>query len=89
MPKITFSAIMHNDKKIIKTLSGRVGNFIFRTSQDGQIKAFFKPRPGTGLYRGNIETISRELREIASFAGLSFNDFNWDYVKGGDDETDQ
>ena len=63
MPKISFSAIMHNDKKIIKTLSGRVGNFIFRTSPDGQIKAFFKPRPGTGPYRGNIETISNELRE--------------------------
>ena len=44
---------------VIRSLSGRIGNFIFRT-RNGQISAYYKPRPN----RTNVGPISVQLREI-------------------------
>lgn len=54
---------------VITALSGRIGNFIFRT-RNGQISAFYKPRQN----RTNIGPISVQLREITDPLNLEIVD---------------
>ena len=44
----------------ITKLSGRIGDFVFRTYPNGKIFAFYKPRHS----RLNPETVSNHFREI-------------------------
>ena len=46
----------------ITKLSGRIGDFIFRTYPNGKIFAFYKPRHS----RLNPETVSNHFREITN-----------------------
>lgn len=73
---IQFNAQLINSKKQILSLSGRLGPFIFRTLQNGLITAYYKPKSSSDKqlsrpHRENIETISRQLREITDQLGLS------------------
>lgn len=85
MQKIIFNAQFTNDHSRIQTLSGRLGNFIFRTdSKTGQISAFYKPKklefpaPSSSQSRAIIESLSSQLREITAYLGLSIASFNFD-----------
>jgi hypothetical protein len=76
MEKIIFNAQLYNSGIRIRSLSGRLGNFIFRTYQNGLITAYYKPRknePLSRLQRDNYETLSRQLREMIDPLGLSIS----------------
>ena len=53
----------------ITALSGRIGNFIFRT-RNGKIHAFYKPKASSTQSRINTESISDQLREITNALNL-------------------
>jgi len=84
MQKIIFNAQFTNDHTRIQSLSGRLGNFIFRTHPDGHISAFYKPKklefpnPSSDQSRAIIEALSDQLREITAYLGLSVSSFNFD-----------
>ena len=80
MQKLTFNAQLANSKKIIKSISGRLGNFIFRTYPNGAITAYYKPskkHPLTGDYREQVEILSRQLRDIADQLRLTITHFTY------------
>jgi len=69
MQKIIFNAQFTNDHSRIESLSGQLGNFIFRTdSKTGQISAFYKPKklefpaPSSSQSRVNLEPLSSHYR---------------------------
>ena len=84
--KIIFNAQFRNSYTRIRSISGRVGYFIFRTSRDGRISAYFCPSPkhpliiegASGEYRTVFESLSSHLREIAANLGLSITSINFD-----------
>ena len=81
MQKIIFNAQLANTGHRIQTISGRLGNFIFRTYQDGRITAYFKPRKNESITfqcPSIIESLSSQLREIAEELGLSVVSINFD-----------
>ena len=53
----------------ITALSGRIGNFIFRT-RNGKIHAYYSPKPSSGHSRTNTVPISNQLREITDALNL-------------------
>ena len=74
MEKIIFNAQFYNQGIRIKSLSGRLGSFIFRTYANGLITAYYKPRknePTTSHLRDKYEALSRQLREMIEPLGLS------------------
>ena len=76
MPKIIFHAQLYNPRIRIKSLSGRLGDFIFRTYQNGLITAYYKPRknePLSSHLRANYEALSSKLREMITPLGLSIS----------------
>ena len=80
--KLTFHATLANSKKMIKSLSGRLGSFIFRTLKDGRITAYYKPRKGAtnkGFSRDQIVVLYRELCKIAYELQLSVTSLNVDF----------
>lgn len=72
MRTIIFNAQMHNSGRRIKTISGRLGNFIFRTYKDGKITAYYKPKhlPLSSQCASNMLAICGQLREITDQLGL-------------------
>lgn len=72
MSHIIFNAQMHNTGQRIKSLSGRLGPFIFRTHRSGLITAFYKPKNGSisGQCRSIYESLSSQLREITDMLAL-------------------
>ena len=83
MSKIIFNAHFRNTRTRIQSISGRMGDFIFRTSQDGQISAFYKPRsavfidPSPTHSRAIIESLSNQLREMVGYLGLEITSINF------------
>ncbi len=83
MSKIIFNAHFRNTRTRIQSISGRMGDFIFRTSHDGQISAFYKPRSATFIdsspthSRTIIESLSNQLREIVGYLGLEITSINF------------
>lgn len=63
-----FSARLVSADKQVAAVSGRIGDFIFRTFKNGRIFAFYAPKNGskTSRYRANYESISNQLREITA-----------------------
>lgn len=83
MPKIIFNAQMANTGHRITSISGRLGNFIFRTYKDGRITAFFQPRKNESITfqcPSILESLSSQLREITHDLGLSIVSFNFDIL---------
>ena len=73
---------MANSFKRIKSISGKLGPFIFRTHKNGIITAYYRQHKhphSTSNPRDIIERLSNELREIADHLGLIITDFNVDY----------
>ena len=70
--KIIFNAQLYNTGRRIKAISGRVGNFIFRTYKDGKMNVFYSPKykPLSSRYRVNFESLSNQLREITDDLAL-------------------
>ena len=81
MKKIIFSARLHNTRKRIKSLSGKLGPLVFRTYNDGHIDAYLNPKHAacTGDCREYIEGLTRLLREVADSFALIITDINIDY----------
>ena len=82
MKKIIFNAQLKNSRKRIKSISGRLGEFIFRTYKDGKITAYYKPRKNrfpSGGHRGYYEVLSRLLRDIAAQFDLTITQINYDF----------
>ena len=81
MQKISFSAQFYNPGTRIKSISGRLGPFIFRTSKNGQISAYYKPKNGSlsSHSAANYESLSSHLREIAADMGISITSINYNY----------
>ena len=84
MSKIIFNAQLLNTRRRIKSLSGRLGDFIFRTYQDGRITAYYKPRPPkrkneapSSQYRADFDAISKQLREITDQLALNILSINY------------
>ena len=84
--KIIFNAQFHNTGRRIKSISGRVGYFIFRTYRDGHISAYYMPNKrwhfdetSSSQYRTIIESLSNHLREIAADLGLSVESITFDF----------
>ena len=74
MAKIIFNAQLYNQGIRIKSLSGRLGNFIFRTYNSGLITAFYSPRKTGSMSvqsREQYEALSCQLREMIDPLGLS------------------
>ena len=80
MSKIIFNAQMHNSGRRIKAISGRLGNFIFRTFKDGKITAFYKPKhlPISDQCATNMLAIFDQLREMTDQLGLHIVTYNYD-----------
>lgn len=84
MTKIIFNAHFRNTHTRIQSISGRMGNFIFRTSGDGKISAFYKPKspllidPSSDQCRSIIGPLSDQLREIADYLGLQITSLNFE-----------
>jgi hypothetical protein len=84
MEKIIFNAQFRNTKRRVRSISGRLGNFIFRTHKDGHISAFYKPKkrefvePLSRQHRAIIESLSRQLREITDMLAIEQLSFNFD-----------
>ena len=76
MDPIIFNARLKNTGRRIKSLSGRLGPFIFRTYQNGLITAFYKPKKAARTEanpshnRADFESLSSQLREIAYMCAL-------------------
>ena len=80
MQKIIFNARFENTGKRIRSISGRLGEFIFRTSQDGQISCYYKPRKNdslSGQCPSILDALSSHLRDIARDLGLSVASINY------------
>ena len=71
--KIIFNVSFHNTRRRIKSISGKLGPFVFRTYPDGKITAYYKqPRNETesSRYRANFDALSKQIREIADQLAL-------------------
>ena len=84
MAKIIFNAQLANTRRRIKSISGRLGDFIFRTYQDGKITAYYKPQPLknepiSSQCRANFDAISKQLREMADQLALTITSINYLY----------
>ena len=88
MQQLIFNAQLSNSKKFIRSISGRLGPFIFRTYADGKlIKAYYKPRrSSTGSQRDNIESLSGLLRRIADELQLTVVSINYDHKQWDSNE---
>ena len=80
--RIIFNAQMANTHRRIKSISGRLGDFIFRTYHDGHITAYYKPKPQknetpSSQCRANFDAISSQLREITDQLALSILSINY------------
>ena len=66
MNTVKFTAELICPTRIFSALSGRLGDFIFRTYPNGKIFAFYSPkhRASSSRSRENIEAISSRFREI-------------------------
>ena len=84
MTKIIFNACFRNTHTRIHSISGRMGDFIFRTSGDGKISAFYKPKktlfpdPSSDHCRAIIGPLSDQLREMADYLGLEMTSLNFE-----------
>ena len=80
--EIIFNARLQNTGHRIKSLSGRLGPFIFRTYQDGLITAFYKPKntaknESLSVHSRSVyESLSSQLREMASMLSLKIISIN-------------
>ena len=81
MSHIIFNAQFYNPKRRIKAISGRLGDFIFRTYPNGKITAYYKPKnePLSSQPRAVIESLSNQLRETADELGLTITSINCNY----------
>ena len=82
MSKIKFNAQLINSGKRIRSISGKLGPFVFRTYTGGIIKAYYKqPKNDSPSVhsRSIIESLSVQLREIAEQLGLTITRINCDY----------
>ena len=76
MTKIIFNACFRNTHKRIHSISGRMGDFIFRTSGEEKISAFYKPKktlipdPSSDHCRTIIGPMSVHCREMVDYLGL-------------------
>lgn len=79
MTQVTFNAQLTNTGHRIKSLSGRLGPFIFRTYKDGKMTAFYKPKKGASSVQcaSNFEALSCQLREMTSDLGLTIVSINY------------
>ena len=80
MSKIIFNAQMLNTGRRIKAISGRLGNFIFRSYKNGKITAFYKPKhvPLSVQCATNMLAIMDQLREMTDQLGLYITSYNYD-----------
>lgn len=88
MEKIIFNAQFRNTHRRVHSISGRLGNFIFRTHKDGHISAFYKPKKPefvgalSGQHRAIIGSLSDQLREITDMLAIEQVSFNFDIKEG-------
>lgn len=80
MAKIIFNAQMINSGRRIKAISGRLGDFIFRTLKDGKITAYYSPKslPISKHCATNMLAIFDQLREMTDQLGLHITSYNYD-----------
>lgn len=80
MSKIIFNAQMINTGRRIKAISGRLGNFIFRSYKDGKITAYYSPKhvPLSVQCATNMLAIMDQLREMTDQLGLYITSYNYD-----------
>ena len=80
MSKIIFNAQLRNTYTRIQSISGRLGDFIFRSCKDGKITVFYKPKHLPLSYQcpTNHEALSNQLREITDELGLIITSINYD-----------
>ena len=81
MRKIIFNAQLYNSGLRIRSISGKLGNFIFRTYKNGKITAYYKPSHHDSLCGHDaaiIESLSNQLRLLADQLGLSITHINFD-----------
>ena len=80
MSKIIFNAQMINTGRRIKAISGRLGNFIFRSYKNGKITAFYSPKhvPLSVQCATNMLAIFDQLREMTDQLGLHITSYNYD-----------
>lgn len=80
---ITFNAQLSNTQRRIRSISGKLGLFVFRTYKDGSISAYYKqPKHGplSDQSRVNFGSLSDQLREIATELALSILSINYSYT---------
>ena len=80
MARIIFNAQMINSGRRIKAISGRLGNFIFRTYKDGKITAYYSPKhlPISEHCATNVLAIIDQLREMTDQLGLHITSYNFE-----------
>ena len=71
---------MINTGRRIKAISGRLGNFIFRSYKDGKITAYYSPKhvPLSVQCATNMRAIMDQLREMTDQLGLYITSCNYD-----------
>ena len=74
-----FSAHLKSHNIFAKSLSGRLGPFIFRTYSNGDIRAYYMPDSSTTQSIPDYESLYTQLREIVGTLNLEIIQITCDY----------
>lgn len=76
-----FNAQLKSHNIFAKSLSGRLGPFIFRTYPDGDIRAYYMPKIDSSTTQSIVdyESLYSQLREIVDTLNLEIIQITCDY----------